>query len=247
MMTELSLMSLVLSLLLLAIPAVALYLYDRSLLIKGTGSVLRMLVQLAVGGLLTYVVFRVDQLFVSLLWVLGITVAATFGVARYSRLALAESISVYFGLLLSTLLVALYLLLCVARQPHPFQTTFLIPVVSILLAHASTVVGRGMCEWLERRQTDRPQYEYLRGNGATHLKALTPLISQVLRKAIIPSLPTIRVTGLFALPLLFSALLLGGIAPLQALIWTVSLFAGSMASSVLALALSLWLMKGKIK
>ena len=67
---ELTYLGIVLCLLLLAIPACLLFVYDEQLLARGTVAVVRMLAQVAVGGLITYFVIVRDDYRISLLWVL---------------------------------------------------------------------------------------------------------------------------------------------------------------------------------
>ena len=139
-----------------------------------------------------------------------------------------------------TVAVGFYLLMAVARVHNPLQATLLVPVMALLIGHAAAVEASGMSAWLQARNDYREQYEFRRGNGASHLKALAPAIRSALQQGLAPTLGNARGVGLFALPLLFCALLLAGIAPLQALAWTVSLLVGSLAASVLAIVVSLW-------
>ena len=160
---------------------------------------------------------------------------------RYAqRLPAIHYVPVLLGLLLAALAVGFYLLMAVARVHNPLQATLLVPVMALLIGHAAAVEASGMSAWLQARNDYREQYEFRRGNGASHLKALAPAIRSALQQGLAPTLGNARGVGLFALPLLFCALLLAGIAPLQALAWTVSLLVGSLAASVLAIVVSLW-------
>lgn len=240
-MIELSYVGLALSLLLLVVPAVVLWVYDRNLLARGVGAVLRMLVQLTAGTLITYVVYMTDRVPFTLLWVVLMSVAGALLAVRRGRLPFTIGLSVCLSLLLSVMLVAFWFLLVVARVAHPFSASSLVPVTALLLAHASSSVPRGVEAWVRIRQTDRAQYDFLRGNGASHLNALRPTITKVLQCALLPSLANMRQTGLFALPLLFAALLLAGTQPMTALMFTVSMSVGCMVCSVVALLLMMWL------
>ena len=237
---ELSYLSIVLCLLLLAIPACMFYLYDEQLLVKGTGAIVRMLVQVIVGGLLTYFVIVSDDYRISLLWVLLLAALAAFGAVRKGHLPAIQYVPVLLGLLVSSVAVGFYLLMAVVRVPNPLQASLLVPLMALLIGHSAAVESRGVNAWLQARHDYREQYEYLRGNGATHLKALAPSIRRAMQQGLAASLANAKNTGLYALPLLLCALLLAGMPPLQSLAWTVYLCVGCLAASVLALVVTLW-------
>ena len=237
---ELSYLSIVLCLLLLAIPACMFYLYDQQLLAKSAGAVVRMLAQVAVGGVVTYFVIVRDDYRISLLWVLLLAALAAFGAVRKGRLPAAQYVAVLLGLLSSSLAVGFYLLMAVARVANPLQASLLVPVMALLIGHSAAVEARGVSAWLQARRDNHEQYEYLRGNGSTHLKALAPSIRRAVQQAFAASLANAKGMGLYALPLLLCALLIAGMAPLKALAWTVFLSIGSLAASALALVVTLW-------
>ncbi len=238
---DITYLSIVLCLLLMAIPACMLYLYDESLLMKSAGAVCRMLVQVAAGGLITYFVIIRDDYRISLLWTVLLAALAAFGAVRKGRLPVGQYVPVLLGMLVSVMLVGFYLLIAVARVPNALQASLLLPVMAVLIGHSAGVEARGVNAWLQARVDFKEQYDYHRGNGASRLKALEPCIRRALQKGIAPSLANIKAMGLFALPLLFCAMLLVGAAPLQALAWTVYLCISCLAASVLALVVTLWL------
>ena len=122
---ELTYLGIVLCLLLLAIPACLLLVYDEQLLARGTVAVVRMLAQVAVGGLITYFVIVRDDYRISLLWVLLLAAWAAFGAVRRGRLPAIHYVPVLLGLLLAALAVGFYLLMAVARVHNPLQATLL--------------------------------------------------------------------------------------------------------------------------
>ena len=108
----------VLGLLLLLLPAGALYLFDRSLLRTMGIAVGRMVVQLLVLCLMVWALVKFDKIWLSLLWLVLLAVVSGVLALRRMRLPLGKFLlPVSAGLLVSALVVGAYLLwLCLPAE-----------------------------------------------------------------------------------------------------------------------------------
>ena len=205
-------------------------------------AVVRMAAQLLVLSLVVWAVVACDALWLNLLWLVFLSVVSAFFVVRRLKLPYAHFLlPVSGGLLVGGLSVGLYLLLMALPWKGGMEARWFVPVMALLVGHSATMVVRGLSTYLSALQADRQQYEFLRGNGANHLRALLPFVRQALQAMIAPTVANLSVTGLFTMPLLLCGVLLGGLPPLEAFLLTVLLIVGCLASQTVSLIVTLWL------
>ena len=232
----------VLGLLLLIIPAGALYLFDRSLLRTLSVAVCRMAVQLLVLCLIVWALVKYDHIWLSLLWLVILAVVSGVLALRRMKLPLAKYLlPVCAGLLVSTLLVGAYLLLACLPAENSFGARWFVPVMALLMGQNMTTLIRGLSTYQSALKADEQQYEFLRGNGTDHLHAVMPFVRRALQQVFASTAANLSVMGLYAMPLLLCGIFIAGVAPINAFVVTLQLIFGCMASSVIALAVALWL------
>jgi putative ABC transport system permease protein len=100
---------------------------------------------------------------------------------------------------------------------------------------------RGVSAYFESLRSDSASYYTQLGNGKSRLTALTPYVRQALRSMVEPAVASLSVMGLFALPMLLSGLLLGGLSPVVASLLFLLLVLAVLASSLVSLVVTLWL------
>jgi len=232
----------VLGLLLLLLPAGALYLFDRSLLRTMGIAVGRMVVQLLVLCLMVWALVKFDKIWLSLLWLVLLAVVSGVLALRRMKLPIAKFLlPVSAGLLVSALLVGSYLLWLCLPAENGFGARWFVPVMALLVGHTMTSLIRGLSTYESALRTDRQQYEYLRGNGTDHLHALLPFVRRALQQIFAPTAANLAVMGLYAMPLLLCGIFIAGVAPINAFVVTLQLIFGCLAASVIALVVTLWL------
>lgn len=232
----------VLALLLLLIPAGALYVFDRSLLGTLALSVGRMVVQLLVLCLIVWALVKYDNIWLSLLWLVLLTVVSGVLAIRRMKLPIAKFLwSVSAGLLVGTALVGAYLLLACLPAENGFGARWFVPVMALLVGQNMTALIRGLSAYQSALKADEQQYEFLRGNGTDHLHAVLPFVRRALQLVLAPTAANLSVMGFYAMPLLLCGIFIAGVAPINAFVVTLQLVFGCLASSVIALAVTLWL------
>lgn len=230
-----------LGLLLLAIPAGALYLLERKMLKSFCVAVVRMVVQLLLLCLVVWVLIRVDSPWLLLAWLLVMAIVSGWIVLKRCRLkGNTPMISVVAGLFTGALFVGLWLLAFVFPV-RVFDARWFVPVMALLLGHATAMMIRGLNTYVSALRVDREQYEYLRGNGLSHLKALLPFMRRSLLAVISPTTANLSVMGLTSMPLLLVGIFVGGFSPINAFVLMLQMTVGSVAVSVLSLAVTLFL------
>ena len=228
-----------LGLLLLVIPAGLLYLLERPMLKTFGIAVGRAIVQLALLCLIVWGLIRVDSPWLLLLWLVAIAAYSGWLVVKRCKQEVKKwMLPVSAGLLIGVSLIAFWLLGLVFPV-RIFDPHWFVPVTALLMGHATAMLIRGLNTYLSALKADEQQYEFLRGNGLAHFKALQPFLRRSLLAVISPTMANLSVLGLTSMPLLLVGILLGGISPLHAFLLMIGMIAGCVSASVLSLALSI--------
>ena len=238
----LSIPNLLLGLLLLAVPVYAIYTYDRLSLSKAALSVVRMIIQLSVMGGCLWAVYHFDSIWLNMLWLIVLVLAAAF--LMVSRTCIRSSIlflPAFAAMLVSILAVSCYVLFAILRPEHPMSARWFVPITGVLTAHVLTTGIHAIRTYFDSLSQDSQPYYTLLGNGVSKVKALAPYLTRALRSMTVPAMANLSAMGLFVMPMLLSGLLGGGMEPVQAVALFVLLILASMASSLLAVGLTIWI------
>lgn len=232
----------VLGALLLLIPVGMLYLLDRKMLGSFLMATVRMVVQLLVLCLMVWLLIRYDRWWVNLLWAIAMTGYAAFVVVHKMKdVKSAMIVPVGIGLSVGSLFVGLYLLLFSLPSGSAFHSRWFVPVIMLLLGHSLTTTLRGMKTYLSALKSDEEQYEFKRGNGASHLNAVMPFVRRAFIAVMSPTISNLNVTALYTMPLLLCGFFIAGVKPINAFVVMVILVIGCVAASVLSLVTAMWL------
>ena len=90
-------------------------------------------------------------------------------------------------------------------------------------------------------QREHPLYQYLLGNGASHLAAIPPFVRKSVEKAFAPCVANMAVMGLVSLPGTMIGQLLGGSLPGVAIKYQMMIIIITFAASMLSLGITLYL------
>ena len=231
----------ILALLLLLIPAGALYLLERKKLPRFCFVMVRMAGQLLVLCLLVWALIKFNSAWLSMGWLVAMALGGSWLVQKRCELKGRGGMpAVAIGLFLGVFLVGMWLLGLVLPV-RIFDARWFVPVMALLMGHSVSMLIRGLSTYLSAFQTDREQYEFLRGNGLSHLKALQPFMRRALLVVIQPTLSNLSVLALTSMPLLLVGLLLGGFTPINAFALMLFMVVGCVSASVLVLGISILL------
>ncbi len=246
-MMQLPILRILAGLLILLIPVGALYILDKKSLATFAIAVGRMFVQLLVLCLMVWGLVHVNAPWLSLLWLVVVAFYAAFVIMKhlnisFRRFALPLGISNF----IVVALLGLYLLYAVLPVRDGMDARWFVPIMALLLGHTITTQIRGFNTYLSALKADEQQYEFLRGNGMNHLKAVSPFLRRALLSVMAPTIANLSTMGLFTMPLLLVGILLGGHSPIDSFVLTLLLIVACLASSVAALVLSVLLSDKKL-
>ena len=229
----------VLGLLLLLVPAGAIYLLDKKQLKTFGVAVARMAVQLLVLCLVVWGLMKLNNPWLLMVWLLAVTAYSAWLVLKRCKLEVGRLLpAVAAGVFVGTFVVGMWLLVLVLPV-KAFDARWFVPVTALLTGHATAMMIRGLNVYVTALKADEQQYEFLRGNGLTHLKALQPFLRRALLAVISPTVANLTVLGLTSMPLLLCGIFLGGMTPINAFVVMLQMTIGCVAVSVLSLGITL--------
>ncbi|SFO90499.1 ABC transporter permease [Prevotella sp. tf2-5] len=233
---NITIVRMLIGILLLMIPALILFRFDRRFLRQSASVLGRLAVTLLVLAGCLYYIFQWDMAWVNILWVLLSSGVAT---AVYCRKRW-QSVPIYISMTVVTFIMGIVVLLLM-DVPHLFGASCFLPVMTMLQAEALFVCRRGITTYVLERRTHKELFEYLRGNGAHQLEALRPFLTKAITRAFTPVLQQLLLVGLVFVPSLLCGMLLCGIQPLQAIAFLVLMTAAALSSTMLILVLSIYI------
>lgn len=231
-----------LGLLLLAVPAVLIYVFHLPLQSHFFRSVGRYLVAIAVVGGAMYGIELVNSVWLNGgAFLLFIFLSALFTAGK-SRLGQRRIfLPVFLGLLPVALLVVLYLGFLVLGQHRLLDAALLLPLAGLTVGSTIGCNARALSVYYMGLEHHGAFYYYLLGNGATHAEALRYFVRRGLQAGLLPVLKQMGTIMTVTCPLLFWMSLLLGVQPLTAAALQVVLVAGMAAVSSGSLMLTLFI------
>lgn len=236
-----SLWGLFFALLLLAVPAYFFWSLSKRMLVRSALAVGRALLQLAFVGVYMHWLFRWNSVVIDLVWLSIMAVIGSFAACSRARLQpRIVVLPIVVGLLVSVVVVGLYLLLLVFKPGQPFVARWIVPVAGLLLCGGQMVCSSGLKSYYTSLRSEGCYYDFLLGNGATHLEAVMPFVRKAVEESFSPLLANMAVVGIVALPELTLGQMLGGVKPTVAVAFTAILIVASLSVSVLSLVIALY-------
>lgn len=231
---KISYLSLLVYLLLLAIPiAILVYLKLKvvgSLLV----SALRMILQLALVGLYLEYIFKWDNPFINFLWILVMIGAANQSILKESGLKFKVFFLYTVTAFIITMVFCFVTFLIVFEVTTFISARYLIPISGMVMGN----MLRGNVVSLDRLYHSliqrEEEYIYYISLGATRREALLPFISEALRSALAPYLGTMATVGLVSLPGMMTGQILGGASPAVAIQYQVMIMIAIFVASSLS-------------
>ncbi len=246
---DISIYRLLLAALLLIFPL----LIFRTLKLKLSGqlfnSFARMIVQLAIIGLILQFIFNRENPWLTFLWMLVMLANAVLtlkGRLKFQKKILLPVL--IFSLLTTTLIVMPWLIIVVLRPEPLFAPRFLIPIYGMILGNSMNNCSLAL-ERFESGLSENWKAYYTRLSlGASQWEAILPAFRKAMQAALMPELLTIASMGLVTLPGMMTGQILGGASPLVAIKYQMMIMIG-IASGVTITdytAINIYLRKGLI-
>jgi putative ABC transport system permease protein len=217
--------------------------YYRTGLVKSTCiAVVRMSVQLLLVGLYLEFIFKLNNGWINLLWILVMVVLTSLSIINRSRLTFKFFVGpVFWALGLSLIGVLTYFFLLVLRLAHYYEARYLLPITGMLLGNCMQSNIIGLNAYYSRLRQEQQLYRYALASGATRREALYPFMRDALVKAFNPAIASMAVLGLVSLPGMMTGQILGGSLPSVAIKYQIMIMMAILVCSLLSLILTIFL------
>ena len=179
----------------------------------------RMVVQLAIMGLILSALFAVVSPFWTGLAALGMVLFAGREIAARQERPLGGLWSYGLGtacMMVGPMTVTVFALATVLRSDPWYDPRYAVPVLGMILGNAMTGIALGIHGLTTGLSTRRAAVEAQLMLGATRRTAMAPVIRQALASALMPIVNSMSATGIVSLPGMMTGQILGGVAPGEA-------------------------------
>lgn len=241
---DISYLSLGLSALLLVIPLLIFFHLKLKLTRQLFYSYGRMIIQLALIGLILQFIFGQMNLWITLLWILIMLANAIFtlrGRLKFHQKILLPIIAM--SLAFTSLVIMPWVLILVVSPDPWFDPKYAIPIYGMILGNSMNSCALAL-ERFESGLTDNWRAYYTRLSlGASLWEAILSPFKRAMQAALMPQLLTIASIGLVSLPGMMTGQILGGSSPLVAIKYQMmimfSIFSGVTLTDYVAIRLYL--------
>ncbi len=202
----------------------------------------RMIVQLAVIGLVLEFIFKQMNLWLTLLWMLVMITNAVLTLR--SRLKLSKGIILpvlILSLLATSLLIMPWIILLVIKPDPLHSPYFLIPIYGMVLGNSMNSCALALERFESGLADNWKAYHSRLSLGASLWEAVLPAFRKAMQTSLMPQLLSIAAIGVVSLPGMMTGQILGGSSPLVAIKYQmmimISIFTGVTLTDYLAIRL----------
>lgn len=202
-------------------------------------SMIRMIIQLILIGLYLKYLFIYDKMWLNVVWVLVMILAANFTILKNSGILSCRfyltTIPVYIIIVFFVFLTFLIPLGYEALS----SAQYMIPLIGMILGNilSSNIIGmQHFYEDLIRHEDDYIQFILA---GAGFIEAIKPFIRHALKTAIMPKLGIMATMGLVSIPGMMTGQILGGVPPVSAIKYQIIIMIGIISSATLSVICSI--------
>jgi len=240
---DISWTGLLISELLLVIPLFVLGYYRTRLVKPAVISVLRMTVQLFLVGIYLGYIFKLNNPWVNMAWVVVMVGVTCQTIARRGELKLRYFLLPFVVSIVFTLIIIdIFFLGFTVRIGYLLDARYFIPITGMLLGNimqSNVIASNSFYHDIYKNKT---AFRFALASGATQHEAVFPFIGEALKKAFNPTIAQMATIGLVSLPGMMTGQILGGNDPSVAIkyqiMMMVAIFTANVISVILCIRLS---------
>jgi len=234
------------SFLLLLIPLVVSYFFKLKMAKTTLVAVGRMTVQLLLVGVFLEYIFKLNNLWLNLFWLVFMIFTAIFSAVSRVQLKMKEVFSpLVFAFIVSTFLILFYFNAFIIGLDYLFDARYLIALGGMLLGNVLGVNITAINSFFQELRQQNKLYLYRLSLGATKKEALDPFTKHSFRLSLLPMLAKTATMGIVSLPGMMTGQILGGSAPSTAIFYQIAIMVAIYSCGVLSILLTLFFLTRK--
>jgi len=216
--------------------------YYKTALVKDTlWATIRMTVQLLLVGFYLDFIFKIDSVFINIIWVLLMSIIASYTIVQRSHLSYRLFfLPVLLSGIISIAITDAYFLGFVIKLDNVFNARYFVPITGMLLGNTIRTVIISLDSFYKKIDEEQNKYRWYLANGATAKEARLPFMREALRVAFNPLIATTAIMGLISLPGMMTGQILGGSNPNVAVKYQIMLLITIFSSAILNVVLTIW-------
>jgi putative ABC transport system permease protein len=200
----------------------------------------RTFIQLIAAGYILKWVFGLDRWYVVLAMIAVMTVIAGYHGARRVSGPIGKNVLYATGaIMVSSSAVIFFTFAVVVRVDPWYKPHYLIPVSGMVINGAMNGVSVGMSALKAGIESSRERIEAALSLGATGRLAISPLMKNSIRTALIPTVNGLMTAGIVQLPGMMSGQIIAGVDPTQAVLYQIVIYYILAAANCLAVIMGL--------
>ncbi len=229
---------------LLVIPLAILLWYRIPLIGKMLVAVVRMTLQLLFVGFYLQVVFRFNNVWLNLAWLIAMIAVADVSIVRHCDLRLMRFAAPMFGALVAgTAIPLLFFVGVILNAPGLMDAQYVIPIGGMILGNCLRADVIGLTGFYQAIRRGERAFLLSLAQGAAIGEAVLPYFRDALRGAMLPAVTTMSTIGLVSLPGMMTGVILAGADPFTAIKYQIAImiaiFTGTAITVLLGILLSI--------
>ncbi len=226
--------------LLLLIPVYYLQYYKTGLVKDTLLAAARMTVQLFLIGFYLEFLFKLNNAWVNLLWVIIMILTAGYTVVKRSKLRIGVMwMPVSIAILISVFICAGFFLAVILELPSAFEARYFIPICGMVLGNILNTNVISLNTFYSGIEREKTLYLFSLANGAHPAEAQRYFMREALIKSLNPAIATMAVMGLISLPGIMTGQILGGSSPSVAIKYQIMIMVVIFSSSLISVLVTL--------
>lgn len=205
-------------------------------------SILRMVVQLSLIGLVLQYLFDFNNGITNLLYVVFMITVASHSMLKTTRLSVKKfGFSIWFAVLVPQLSILLFFNHFLVNLDSVLEARYLIPIGGMLLGNSLSGNILAINTFYSKLKNDEKKYYYTLSLSASKKEALMPYFINALKSSISPTIASMETLGLVALPGMMTGQILGGSIPFTAIKYQIAIMVAIFVTRYVTAAFSIYL------
>ncbi|MFP4064295.1 MAG: ABC transporter permease [Bacteroidales bacterium] len=206
----------------------------------------RMTGQLFLMGILLVYLFRWDNPWLNIAWVIVMMFFACFAAMVNSKISFRHFFApVFLSYFAGAGLVLLFFNIVVIDYENVFTARLMVVVGGMLLGNSLNGTVIGISNYYKSIREDNKRYLYLLSLGANQQEALLPYFRDAMLAAMRPFLANMATMGIVSLPGMMTGQILGGADPQTAIKYQIAIVLAIFASLTISVGLSIYFSSGR--
>lgn len=240
---SISLIRLAAGYLLLLIPLGVMLWYRIRLVNRMVVAVIRMTVQLVFVGFYLQVVFDMNNVWLTVTWLVVMIFVADVSIVRHCQLRFGRfALPLFVALIAGTAVPLLYFVTVILHGPSLLEAQYVIPIGGMILGNCLRADVIGVAGFYQSIRKNEKAFLLSLSQGATVSEAIKPYFRDAFSMAMLPTITTMSTIGLVSLPGMMTGVILAGADPMSAIKYQIAImiaiFTGTSITIFLAVLLT---------